>query len=53
MRNEVEKLKAICAVLKKHFGNLTVAQTLDIAGEIMEKLDGIAKREAERSRTDV
>lgn len=33
-----DKLKAVAAVLKKHFTNLSVAQTIDIADEVVTAL---------------
>ena len=35
-----DALKAVAKVLKAHFTNLTVEQTLTIAGEILDALDG-------------
>lgn len=34
-----EKIKAVAKILKKHFTNLTVEQTIDIAVEIVQALD--------------
>lgn len=41
--NQIQKAKVIAEVLKKKFGNLTVAEVLDLAGEILEKLEAAEK----------
>lgn len=34
-----DKIKAVAKILKRHFTNLTVEQTIDIAAEITEALE--------------
>lgn len=33
-----QKIKRICTVLKRHFTNLTVGETIDLAVEVVEAL---------------
>lgn len=34
-----EKVKAVAAILKKRFGNLTVEETIELAFQIVEALE--------------